>query len=494
MKIKGIFIAAFICLAALTIPQIASAQSCTSCPDKCKNQGDACRKDIEKLTPACFVTGQKAYCDQAKKRGCKSAELYCRAFCFVDFGSPTCPDEGGSSDGDPHQLTFDGRAYMMQAAGDFILTQTVDRRFAVHIRQVPNGNKYSVNQAVGVRLDDLIFRYDMRGGEFEISVTGETYEIEEVLGDTVDGVAIKSLEGDVLIVKPGLAAVRLRAQGNRIGIYVTIEGDQRTEGLLGNRDGNSANDLPIPDDIKDFYGWLNGTYADGHRVTLDGSLLPYLDGETPRTFWVTPFPRVSVSISDQDLVNAELVCVANGAPKQKMGQCIYDVALTGDRAWAKNIMPVYRNDVDFEDHPAAELLLRLEDIKAVAGSGAGINMPGILNGAGDFWKGFAPFKAKLDLRAAISERCGETDLGSERCSCFTEAFTDPALDIDSERREYLSYILTHPNAASGRSNIIEEISKYHQNASGEKRSAADVNSITGEDYRVVYGIGNQCVD
>ncbi|WP_288048225.1 VWD domain-containing protein [Nocardia sp.] len=201
----------------------------------------------------------------------------------------------GTSDGDPHLVTFDGHHFDFQAVGEFVLARSPD--FEVQVRQSPvHGSRVvSINTDAAIRAgrDHLTFTVD--GGRLK-------YRTEE--GSNLHTGTTTLPHGTVITAnETGSYTVR-SADGNRVDILPTtsralrvlIYPDKRYRGqfsgLLGNFDGDSRDDLPSEQTYADIYG---PAVADKWRVTRATSLLYYPQGTSTETFTDTQFLKAALN-------------------------------------------------------------------------------------------------------------------------------------------------------------------------------------------------------
>jgi hypothetical protein len=117
-------------------------------------------------------------------------------------------------------------------------------------------------------------------------------------------------------------------------------------GLLGNNDGNGANDLALPDGTvlpnPVPVTLLYGQFADAWRVTDDTSLFIYGAGESTATFTNRDFPNAVVRLEDLDpavRAAAEQAAIAAGLVPGtwEFNSAVLDVALTNNPGFAEGV-------------------------------------------------------------------------------------------------------------------------------------------------------------
>ena len=167
--------------------------------------------------------------------------------------TPPKPPASGRSWGDPHLITFDGKAYDFQATGDYILAQSTvpGDPFKVLVRYQPSGGRYSFNLGVaalagGARVE--IFADQNRG--IRIKINGQEREVNPT--DPViqlGGGALLEVRSNqaTLSWSDGSSLVVRSAGWFMPNLNLIINGARRgkVEGLLGDADGNAANHIRV---------------------------------------------------------------------------------------------------------------------------------------------------------------------------------------------------------------------------------------------------------
>jgi hypothetical protein len=259
-------------------------------------------------------------------------------------GSGTTPPPGGQSTGDPHLLTFDGRAYDMQAAGEFTLVKSTADDFVIQTRTVPlpGAKPVAVNQAVATTLGGHRVTFTLDNGTTDARVDGTIDneglaavgpgEVERLGTEVGAGYTVTWADGTVLQVDPmGLSGldVTVRPAADRAGKLVgLLGGDSGQSGApLLAADGSSLGDAPTP-------GTIDGQYADSWRITQAQSLFDYGPGQSTATFTDTTFPPTHIDAATAPGADqARQECEADGITDQYLlADCVVDASQVHDQS------------------------------------------------------------------------------------------------------------------------------------------------------------------
>jgi PKD repeat protein len=227
-------------------------------------------------------------------------------------GLPSAPEnaDGGTGWGDPHMITFDGRTYDFQAAGEYVLARAPSGSLSVQARLDPINDRISVIDAVATEIDGHNVSIDAADST-PLVVDGQ----RQVLGST-DSLAVGDgrvfrrgstyivvYPGDDGAVDAGDERLIARTSSSRIDVSLTLDTgrEQAVEGILGTPDGSApdialANGTPVsPSDFETLYG----PFRDDWRVeTLEQSHFHYENGESPDSFYDPDQPTQLFSVDD----------------------------------------------------------------------------------------------------------------------------------------------------------------------------------------------------
>ncbi|MBK1634147.1 VWD domain-containing protein [Rhodovulum adriaticum] len=269
------------------------------------------------------------------------------------LGLPPLPDDLlGLNSGDPHLLTLDGVAYDFHAAGEYVLTRATDGSdFEVQARMSPVGPNVTANVAAAVQLDGGAVMIDpladsvltVNGAATTIADGSMTFVGDDRIyreGDTYT--LIHTRDGDL---ETGYSAVVVTVVDDRVDITVALDSywAGNVEGLLGNANGNQADDVALADGtalarplaFDDLYG----QYRDDWRVDSEGeSLFTYGAGLGPDSYYLPDYPTGMTGLDDftQDQIDAAEAAVAGSGLTPgtvAFQQAVLDYLLTGDESY-----------------------------------------------------------------------------------------------------------------------------------------------------------------
>ncbi len=283
----------------------------------------------------------------------------------------SCPGEDASFGwgfGDPHLKTLDGYTYDFQAIGNFTYLAAARNDFEIQVQQQAyKGLRYaSANSALAVRdgadrIEWAIDRPDpllngvtrpmAAGGEVELRSRG-------LLRRTADGYLFLSSVGDRLTVTVSSEMVDfyLRPAHHRRG---------KVRGLLGNFDGDAANDFKTADGklvepfggVMDFKHPVYSQFGSSWRVSGPGLISRTLPaGPNPLAF-----PESEPDTAAPLLAEARAKCEAGGVTNpEARDACAFDLAATGNDAFLRSAAQAGREAAARERAVGVPLALNAE--------------------------------------------------------------------------------------------------------------------------------------
>jgi hypothetical protein len=329
-----------------------------------------------------------------------------------------CGGRCASTGGEPHQRTFDGYGYDMQAVGEFVLTKSTVDDFQVQTRTtpVPKTTTASMNTATAM---------NVAGDRVAIYTTPDSATLK------VNGSLVNAGEnGQVNLPKGGKVQASGGGIANRpsyevtwpdgtfvgvetylpwgIGVRVGLPESRygNVTGQLGDADGVPGNDFKTRDgrqlaqslSWEDFYQVFVGSW----RLSTSESLFDYDAGQNTETFTDKTFPKEHVDPKTlPGRAEAETICKAAGITDPAMLEnCIFDIVMTGDKVFADI-------NADLQKFYAGSKLLKDGDSVSGTLSGTELNRHGLDVGEAKAffltdWSGtIDPCKATLIIEGAL---------------------------------------------------------------------------------------------
>lgn len=286
--------------------------------------------------------------------------------CICPEEEPVADDEGlpddevdSSSKGDVHISTPDGLVYDFQERGDFLLTQSSTGDVVLQVRQdrwetYPE-RPVSVNTAVAMNVagDKLEF-YLYPELSFEINDVATPLPTSEVALPQGGRVTLTGGGSqDFTIFWPdGNTGARVILYGAYIDIGIARLGGSLTyEGVLGNLDGNSQNDIQLRggdvitppagnDDLVRF--------GDSWRLAAEESL--FNDALAGEDTAADAGPLTINDLDETEKAGAEDTCETAGVTDPlALHNCTYDVAATGDDSFVESAQNFQEDNADEPD-------------------------------------------------------------------------------------------------------------------------------------------------
>lgn len=266
------------------------------------------------------------------------------------------PDQepGGASYADVHLISHDGLLFDFQAGGEFVLTRATEGApFEVQTRQEPFGEQLalSYNTALATVVDGhRVGLYARMPSMLYVDGVPTELAIDQTLA--LGGGQIARIDGTNYVIDyPGGEQVRARRAGTlngdlrhfNIGVRLPESRAGKVEGLLGDADGDRANDIrlgpdtfmPHPVSFASLHAHGPGTFGAAWRVEPAASLFDYAPGTDPMTFRAPPYTLMPTALFGTNGPHAELAqTVCASCPLLLREGCLLDVGHTGDASFA----------------------------------------------------------------------------------------------------------------------------------------------------------------
>ncbi|WP_189380007.1 hypothetical protein [Gemmobacter nanjingensis] len=284
--------------------------------------------------------------------------------------------------GDVHIRSLDGLSYDFQVPGDFIATSSADRQFMSQIRTEPSTGDPAVSVAIAfaAHVDgDVVEVYD--GGTLVV-VNG--VEVELTSSEIENGPRFYKLpQGGIIQSSPPTAqdpwewvSIDRYPPGHPLPIednmrfmgfafmpggsfasvgIVPMPKQPNAFGLSGLQDGDPANDMTLrsgeviaqPASQAEI-----NRFGESWRVTAEENLFRH---RPPAPSAPPPAPVVMAELPEETRTSAATTCLQNGVIEiNLLRDCTYDVAMTGDSAFAAATADVQVADATVADLPSTE--------------------------------------------------------------------------------------------------------------------------------------------
>ncbi|HEX3765698.1 MAG TPA: kelch repeat-containing protein [Kofleriaceae bacterium] len=257
---------------------------------------------------------------------------------------PAPPGTVGVSSGDPHLMTFDRVRFDAQAVGELILAHDKVDGTTVQTRTRPLTSRVAVNAAIAASVGTDVVAFYASG---DVWINHQLTTVAPGKTMLPGGGALYRTPGTYVVVWPDNSQLHVSPNGSFVGQVRFYASDARRthmEGLLGDFDGSSTNDIATrggtvlspPFSFADFYH----VYLDSWRIVQSESLFDYDAGKTTVDFTDLAFPAepaTTQSLSDADRAAAIAICTAASVPADWFDACVLDVALSGDAAFANEL-------------------------------------------------------------------------------------------------------------------------------------------------------------
>lgn len=266
-------------------------------------------------------------------------------------GPTNKPKPTNSVFGDPHLATTDGLLYDLQQVGEFTAFTSGDATAPrVQVRTAPVGDSKTAslvsaaaagnaNQRIAFVSKNAVLTITRTDGTKAETVTiddgaqrdlgaGMTLTAEASTDFTGRGYTVRWAEGSLLQVN----------DAGWWGLLVSFEPSgaakaTQPRGLLGNFNGDPADDLTRPDGRRVATdaspATIRSDFGDTWRITQADSLFPYSAGESTASFTDRAFPSGEPQLAGTD--QARTVCQQAGVTSAELlAACVLDVTVTGN--------------------------------------------------------------------------------------------------------------------------------------------------------------------
>jgi hypothetical protein len=250
------------------------------------------------------------------------------------------------SNGDPHLVTVNAKAYDFMAAGEFVLLRSDDGTLELQARQEPyeSSKRVTINTAVVALVEQHRVQIDFLAGQ-----RGLRARIDGLAADVTAATAIGAHSkilphGNGFEVDFSDGTIMWATGLHDYGINVVVDPSDdvraHSEGIIGTATSNGAqlpalsdgSSLPAPRDRHDAYQLLYTTFAGSWRVSDPDSLFTYDDRRSTADYTIAGFPREEDlvpldQLAAEDRAFGEQACTDVTDPVLHQ-QCVFDAALT----------------------------------------------------------------------------------------------------------------------------------------------------------------------
>ncbi|HUB53540.1 MAG TPA: VWD domain-containing protein [Mycobacterium sp.] len=266
--------------------------------------------------------------------------------------------------GDPHLATTDGLLYDLQQVGEFTAFASGDSTSPrIQIRTAPVGDSKvaSLVSAVAAGSGNQRIAFVTKDGTLTIThndgTNAETITIDDGAqrdlgaGMTLGAAASTDFTGRAYTVRWAEGSQLRVNDAGYWGLRVSFEPSApakgaQPQGLLGNFNGDPADDLTRPDGRRvpptASPVTIRSDFGDAWRISQADSLFPYAPGESTATFTDRAFPSAEPQLAGTDA--ARTVCQqARVMPAEMFAACVLDVSVTGNPIFAETAAAVARD-------------------------------------------------------------------------------------------------------------------------------------------------------
>jgi RHS repeat-associated protein len=283
--------------------------------------------------------------------------------------------------GDTHLLTGDGVHFDFQAAGEFIASMSPESKIEIQVRQEPWTGRTDVTFGTAVAVNVTGDRVGVYAREPSfLMVNGTAVNAPDMTERLPHGGTLVHHGALVKIMWPDGSRLTVTLVGTTLNYnYRPAPGvGAQLHGLLGSADGNPGNDLTGRDGVvlepsdPAYNKKLYQQFGNSWRISQAESLFDYQPGESTATFTRLDIPsadETAGSLPSAARANAEAICRAVGVQNQPtLDDCILDVGLTGDPAFAAGSAAVAATGVAPNTNPGTGSVSTLKLGQTVSGS------------------------------------------------------------------------------------------------------------------------------
>jgi len=244
----------------------------------------------------------------------------------------------GDSNGDPHLLTFDGKRYDFQAAGEFVLARSKTGDFEIQTRQQPwqDSPYVAVNTAVAIKVGGQKAEFQVTSTSIKLLVDGKNTSLADMTFKDGTTLAVSEETGAQLTWQDGTSITIRRVGGYGLDAAVDPSPSRagQFEGLLGDANGDETNDLKLRGKdtvVKADFSSLYPAYADSWRISQSESLFTYDTGKSTSSYVNRDFPHEYTAPNALPGYDAaKKLCQQMGVvDDDALADCALDIAITG---------------------------------------------------------------------------------------------------------------------------------------------------------------------
>lgn len=261
--------------------------------------------------------------------------------CHDDIGNPA---DGAVSIGDPHLRSYDGVQFDFQGVGEYIYTQSASKDLIIQGRMEAFGPYVSRNTALAIKMGNDRIGFYTAEDDLAVLLDGKVVTFEKGAVQLESGTIhqSKSRPHRYTATWSDGSQMRLKRRGPYIDMEVNLAPARRGDvaGLLGNFDGEVANDIRLPTgetvDLDDMsFKKLYQTFGNSWRVTDENTLFDYFGSESRAGFVNLDFPSFPLDARDLEtdpgslsLKDAKKHCQALGG-RPAFEACVLDSTVFG---------------------------------------------------------------------------------------------------------------------------------------------------------------------